>query len=131
MRYGLLIVLALACASAPEARKPTEPALLFEGMGDHKRRVSTDNAQAQRYFNQGLALVYGFNHDEAAQSFAYAAQLDPDCAAAHWGEAYALGPNYNNDHPSAEFNERSLAALERALILPKASYLYQIIWHEH
>ncbi len=114
MRRGLFIVLALGCASAPEARAPMEPALLFEGMGDHKRRVSTDNERAQRYFDQGLALVYGFNHDEAAESFSYAAHLDPDCAAAHWGEAYALGPNYNKDHPSAEQNERSLAALERA-----------------
>ena len=114
MRRGLFIVLALGCASAPEARAPMEPALLFEGMGDHKRRVSTDNELAQRYFDQGLALAYGFNHDEAAESFSYAARLDPDCAAAHWGEAYALGPNYNRARRSAEYNERALAALERA-----------------
>ena len=49
----------------------------------------------QRYFDQGLTLVYAFNHDEAARSFAYAAKLDPKCAMAYWGIALARGPNYN------------------------------------
>lgn len=46
----------------------TQRASLFEGMGEHRRKVSTDDALAQRYFDQGLILGYGFNHDEAARS---------------------------------------------------------------
>ena len=111
VRFGLLFLLALGCTSA---RKAAEPALRFEGMGDHKRTVSTKSALAQEYFDQGLALVYGFNHDEAAASFAYAARLDPGCAMAYWGEAYALGPYYNQACPSAEHNRRSLVVLKRA-----------------
>ena len=73
----------------------TPPALLLDGMGAHTRRVGTEDALAQRYFDQGLNLCYGFNHDEALRSFREAATLDPDCAMAYWGEAYALSPNIN------------------------------------
>jgi tetratricopeptide (TPR) repeat protein len=57
--------------------------------------VSTKNAQAQKFFDQGLALVYGFNHDEARRCFQRAAELDPKLAMAWWGVALTLGPNYN------------------------------------
>ncbi|MEM1355097.1 MAG: tetratricopeptide repeat protein [Planctomycetota bacterium] len=68
---------------------------LFETIGDYHRPVTTDSEEAQRYFNQGLIWVYGFNHDEAVRSFTRAAELDPRCAMAWWGVAYAQGPNYN------------------------------------
>ena len=61
----------------------------------HTRTVTTARSEAQAYFDQGLRLTYGFNHDEAARSFAKAAALDPTCAMCFWGVALTLGPNYN------------------------------------
>src|SRR6476660_9854108 len=68
---------------------------LNSGLGEVHHQVSTKNRDAQRYFDQGLALVYGFNHDEARRSFQYAAKLDPKLAMAWWGVAITLGTNYN------------------------------------
>ena len=73
--------------------KPTAP--LLSGMGDVHHTVTTKSSQAQRYFDQGLVLAYGFNHAEAARSFREATRLDPDCAMCYWGLAYVLGPNIN------------------------------------
>jgi tetratricopeptide (TPR) repeat protein len=68
---------------------------LYEGLDSYRYPISTRNAQAQRYFNQGLLLSYGFNHAEAARSFREAARLDPNCAMCYWGIALVLGPNIN------------------------------------
>src|SRR5438309_10504959 len=67
----------------------------FEGRGSYSRRVTTDTPEAQRYFNQGLAFLHGFNHGAAIRSFQEAARIDPDCAMAHWGIALASGPHIN------------------------------------
>lgn len=67
---------------------------LLEGMGDYTLPVSK-NEKAQRYFDQGMVLMFGFNHAEAERSFLEAAKRDPDCAMAYWGAALALGPNIN------------------------------------
>jgi tetratricopeptide (TPR) repeat protein len=72
-----------------------EGAKLLDNLGKTARVVSTSSPEAQAFFNQGLAFAYGFNHDEAARSFARAAQRDPSCALCLWGAAYTLGPNYN------------------------------------
>lgn len=90
-------------AALPAAQQP--PALTLEAiaagatllpdLGDHHRTITTTSKEAQAYFDQGLRLIYGFNHDEAARSFAHAAQLDPSCASCYWGLALVLGPNYN------------------------------------
>ena len=58
--------------------------------------MTTASAEAQRYFDQGLKFLYAFNHDEAIRSFRQAATLDPACAMAWWGIAYACGPHINN-----------------------------------
>ena len=85
---GLVAATLLAgCASTPPP--------LYEGLGESGREVTTDAQLAQEYFDQGLALSWGFNHDEALRSFEEAARLDSDCAMAYWGEAYVLGPNLN------------------------------------
>ncbi len=68
---------------------------LFEGLGDLNYPITTTSDLAQKYFNQGLALAYGFNHAEAARSFIAATRQDSTCAMCHWGLAYVLGPNYN------------------------------------
>ena len=68
---------------------------LFEGMGNHHHPISTEDKDAQRYFDQGMVLSFAFNHAESARSFRAAQTLDPDCAMCFWGEALALGPNIN------------------------------------
>jgi tetratricopeptide (TPR) repeat protein len=69
---------------------------LVTGLGDLHHPVSTQNPQAQQFFDQGLRFIYAFNHDEAARSFQHAAELDPKLAMAYWGFAEAVGPNYND-----------------------------------
>ena len=68
---------------------------LYTGLGTVHHAVTTRSPQAQKYFDQGLRLCYAFNHDEAIRAFREAARLDPTCAMAHWGIAFALGPNVN------------------------------------
>lgn len=67
----------------------------FKGLEGIDFRITTNNREAQEYFNQGMMLAYGFNHAEAARSFYEATRLDTTCAMAYWGYAYVLGPNYN------------------------------------
>ena len=68
---------------------------LFDGMGDHQRAITTSSSEAQRYFDQGMVLAFGFNHAEAIRSFRAAQRLDDQCAMCYWGEALATGPNIN------------------------------------
>jgi tetratricopeptide (TPR) repeat protein len=70
-------------------------AVKLDDLGDVHRTITTSSPEAQAFFDQGLALTWGFNHDEAARSFAKAGALDADCAMCWWGAAYTLGPNYN------------------------------------
>ena len=91
-----------ACASQPpstQSASPSEPlklqAPLFNDLGSYSVRITTDEPTAQRFFDQGLTLAYGFNHAEAIRSFREAARLDPNCAMCYWGIAFALGPNIN------------------------------------
>jgi len=92
----------------------TTPTWLMTGIGNHQHPVSTKNQTAQRYFNQGLTLIYGFNHTAAIHSFERAAKLDPNLAMAYWGIALATGPNYNE--PEVEFarNKAAHEACEKA-----------------
>jgi tetratricopeptide (TPR) repeat protein len=94
---------------------------LFNNLGTHHHPVTTRSKEAQRYFDQGLTLVYGFNHHEAIRSFRAAARLDPDCAMAYWGAALAYGMNINM--PMMEDAvPKAYEALQKALELaPKAS----------
>ena len=68
---------------------------LFEGMGDYHMPITTGDPDAQRYFDQGMVLAFGFNHAESIRSFRAAQTLDPQCAMCFWGEALATGPNIN------------------------------------
>jgi len=112
-----LVALAVSCASAHEAPVASgrAPAVALDrGLGPLHHPVSTRSRQAQAYFDQGLKLVFAFNHEAAIKSFARAAELDPDLAMAHWGIAYALGPNYNQPM-SAEAHAKAYAALQEAI----------------
>lgn len=68
---------------------------LFAGLDVYHYKITTNSKLAQKYFDQGFVLNYGFNHAEAARSFQEAIQQDPECAMCYWGLAYVLGPNYN------------------------------------
>jgi tetratricopeptide (TPR) repeat protein len=95
-RFFPLAVLPLTLVTLNAATKnPVPPARLMSGLGDVHHPVSTKNREAQLFFDQGLKLVYGFNHDEARRSFQRAVELDPKLAMAWWGIALTLGPNYN------------------------------------
>ena len=93
----IAVVAVIVCVSALWAQETSapKPAFLMDGLSNLHHPVSTRNAEAQQFFDQGLRLVYAFNHDEAARSFRHAAELDPKLAMAWWGVALAVGPNYN------------------------------------
>jgi tetratricopeptide (TPR) repeat protein len=90
--------LLFVAASLP-AQQPAVP--LYSDLGTHHRAIGTRVPLAQQYFDQGLRLVYGFNHAEAIRSFTRATELDPACAMCWWGIAYALGPHVNAGMDSA------------------------------
>lgn len=102
------------------AKEPA-PVALAEGLGSINLPVTTTNPEAQKFFNQGLAYIYAFNHEEAVRSFKQATQLDPQLAMGYWGMALALGSNYNvqADGPSLL---TAYTNLQKAIELaPKAS----------
>jgi tetratricopeptide (TPR) repeat protein len=89
---------------------------LYDGLGSYSRKVTTDSAEAQRYFDQGLGFLHGFNHRAAIRAFQQAAELDPECAMAHWGVALACGPHINSmavPPPAAELAWKELELAEK------------------
>jgi tetratricopeptide (TPR) repeat protein len=115
------LAFALFCypAAAQQSSTPSPPAktaTLMRGLGDLQHPVSTKNPAAQKFFDQGLRLVYAFNHDEAARSFQHAAKLDPTMAMAYWGIAEAVGPNYN-DPANEPRRKQAYDAIQKALQL--------------
>lgn len=105
---------AAAPGNSPRAEKLPGP--LLDGLGDLHHPVTTASPLAQRYFDQGLRLLFGFNHREAIRAFRSAAQVDPSCPMAHWGEAYAFGPHVNKPMDSND-TVQAWAALGRATAL--------------
>jgi hypothetical protein len=75
-------------------------------LGPYSRPITTSSPEAQRWFDRGLNWTYGFNHEEAATCFKQALHYAPDCAIAHWGVAYVIGPNYNK--PWELFDDREI-----------------------
>ncbi|NWF85773.1 MAG: hypothetical protein HXY18_18300 [Bryobacteraceae bacterium] len=90
---------------------------MLSNLGDFHRAVSTSNEMAKRYFDQGLTLVYGFNHDEARRSFLEAARNDPSFALAWWGVALAVGPNINDEAKDAQREQQASEAAHKAVAL--------------
>jgi tetratricopeptide (TPR) repeat protein len=139
---GVLVVLLFAaCSRAPnqETSKPAAPpaaaaapamaampampatlddwahgAQLFAGLGSFHRKITTASAEAQQYFDQGMRLMWAFNHDESSRSFARAAQLDPRCAMCLWGLALTVGPNYNMPMMAESRAKVAFTSLEQA-----------------
>ena len=94
---------------------------LLDDLGKHYYTISTSSEEAQIFFNQGLNLTYAFNHAEAHRSFMEASRLDPSSAMTYWGQAYALGPNINDQFPDKERREKSYKAMQKAKNLASRS----------
>jgi len=140
---GLLGSIALAgCGGEVDSRADEDPvqslaqragAPLFEGMGDYHMQITTADLDAQRYFDQGMVLAFGFNHAESIRSFRAAQTLDPGCAMCFWGEALATGPNINVTNngkaimaPAERASAR--AAIDQALALMDGLTLKEQDW---
>ena len=120
MKYFCLVVLLLTSIPAIGQEHHTssseKKAAIVRGLGRVHHSVSTRNPRAQRFFDQGLAYMYAFNHQEAERSFKRAAELDPRLAMSWWGVALAVGPNYNLDvDPDRE--KQAYDAIQKALSL--------------
>ena len=104
----ILLATLAGCQTSPGAHR-------YEGFGNFERPITTSSSEAQEYFNQGMQLLYGFNHDEAIRSFQQAAWLDPSSPMPWWGVAYANGVNINNDKMTAENSSDARSAADKAM----------------
>jgi tetratricopeptide (TPR) repeat protein len=111
-----------AAAQHPHAGAANQAVEIHPGLGNYRHPITTKSADAQTHFSQGLMLLYGFNHDEAARHFRRAAELDPEAAMAYWGLALAIGPNYNDTAVDENRAKNTYDAVHKALeSAPKAS----------
>jgi tetratricopeptide (TPR) repeat protein len=106
-----------ACSQAPTPGPEVDlapfGATLLEGLGDYSKPIATSHPEVQRWFDQGLVLTYGFNHDAAERSFLRAAELDPECTMCWWGASLVLGPHVNSGMDPA-MNAAAWDRLQRA-----------------
>lgn len=116
-RAGVKMIRRIASALllvTPSLLAQQAPPPLYKDLGTHHKAVETRVPLAQQYFDQGLRLVYGFNHAEAIRSFTRATELDPACAMCWWGIAYAYGPHVNAGMDSAS-GVKAYEATQKAL----------------
>ncbi|HVS08258.1 MAG TPA: hypothetical protein VMS76_00195 [Planctomycetota bacterium] len=114
---GALALALAACHAAERRAASASGPELLPGLDVYTRPVRTGSAEAQLWFDQGLVLAWAFNHAEARRSFARAAELDPACAMAFWGMAWAAGPNINDPAMDEERSRAAYEASRRALEL--------------
>ncbi len=117
---GVLLCLG-AAAQEHSSHAPSHSVVLVTGLGDLHHPVSTQNQEAQQFFDQGLRFIYAFNHDEGARSFQHAAELDPKLAMAYWGVAEAVGPNYNDPADPSRYKQAHEAIQKAVDLSAKAS----------
>jgi hypothetical protein len=125
MRYATLVFFlfsftGVALGQHTEALPEKQAVILVTGLGEVHHPVSTNNAEAQQFFDQGIRFIYAFNHDEAVRAFQRAAELDPGLAMAHWGIGLAKGPNINYE-VDAEAEKAAYEAAQKALQLAAKS----------
>lgn len=109
----LALCLAFDTPALPEPRL-NPPPMIFRELGDFRRSVQTDSEAARSWFDQGMALMLGYNFDGAIASYLEAIRRDPKFAMAWWGIAYASGPNQNNPAIIPPKDEWSFTAAKRA-----------------
>src|SRR5258706_2433164 len=107
---------AVFCQHEMGSMNDVKPVVLFDNIGSLHHPVTTNNSGAQRFVDQGLTMIYGFNHCEAIRAFKQAIEFDANLAMAYWGIAFALGPNYNLDADSVSKRE-AYDAMQNALKL--------------
>ena len=100
---------------ACQTTTPSNGARLYDGFGNYSRDITTDSRSAQKWFNQGMQQMYGFNHDEAIRSFEQAAAMDDTAAMPWWGIAYCQGININDPAMNDERSQRARVAADNAL----------------
>jgi tetratricopeptide (TPR) repeat protein len=120
MKGALVLALGLAVCGASAQMPSPKPPVLMTGLSNLHHPVSTTSAEAQQFFDQGLRLVYAFNHDEGERAFRRAAELDPKMAMAWWGVALAAGPNYNLP-VDLDHEKTAVEAIDRAKALSASS----------
>ncbi len=113
----LLAVVCVLFAHVCTVTAQSKPPVLMPGLGHHHHTISTKSPDAQRFFDQGLTLVFGFNHEEAARAFRRASELDPQSAMAFWGIALALGPCINLTDVDPPHEKAAYEAVQKALSL--------------
>src|SRR5258708_34254145 len=94
---------------------------LFDNLGTHSHKISTTNAEAQAYFNQGYRYLFNFNHNAAILSFQEALKRDANCAMCWWGIAFAYGPNINMPMMPEAVPPASAPAQKAQALAPQAS----------
>jgi tetratricopeptide (TPR) repeat protein len=109
----VVVLLAVVCPLFAQSRPP----VLMSGLGEHHHTISTKSPEARRFFDQGLTLVFAFNHEEAARAFRRATELDPQSAMAFWGVALALGPCINLVDVDPPHEKAAYEAVQKALSL--------------
>src|SRR3984893_9799823 len=112
----LLALVFVLLAGAHSSLAESSSAVLMTGLGQHHHTISTRRPEAQPFFDQGLTLVFAFNHEEAARAFRRASELDPQSAMAFWGLALALGPCINLDVDQPH-EQAAYEAGQKALLL--------------
>ena len=113
-----LVFFVSGCQGLGLAKGKSEP--LHFDVGECRRAISTESPEAKLWFNRGLGLAFGFNHEEAIACFERAALADPDCAMVYWGKAWALGTNYNSPTMTEEASREAHLAVEKAMALRAA-----------
>src|SRR5215469_12371280 len=117
-------LIALSCcltlAMAQHHSSTENPVVLYKGLGIWQHPIHTSNPEAQKFFDQGLALMYGFNRYEALRSFRRASELDPQAAMTFWGMAMAQGPYINMDGDPSYDLKSACAAVEKGSKLTQA-----------
>ena len=121
-----VLIVFLVCGIAlsqqhPSPSSKTKPVALMSGLGNLHHPVTTSNPEAQKFFDQGLRLIYAFNHQEATSSFLRASELDPKMAMAYWGIAESVGPNYNDPADPGRFKQAHEAIQKASELSANAS----------
>lgn len=111
-----LLLCSIAVPQEHASSEKTKQTTLMPGLGNLHHPVTTSNPEAQKFFDQGLRLIFAFNHEEAINSFQRAAELDPKMAMAYWGIAEAIGPNYNDPADPDRFKQAH-EAVQKAMDL--------------
>jgi hypothetical protein len=116
---SFLLNIHTAVAQHGADHSPEKPAMLLPGMGELHHPISTSSPEAQKFFDQGLTLAYGFNRPEALRSFKRAAELDPLAIMPYWGIAFAVGPHINMDGDMDVDGKAGYEAIQKALAMSR------------